>query len=140
MTLLILSRLESVRAWFRTEFVCAPVQALTALVPGPTLMAPPPKMPAATDLRKFRLPGVIALLFRMAVLPVLDGNATSEQGLADDRGVGHLGSEAGVGFFDLDHFVAVEGHEGDPAGGRAVDPVLQLEAVLGLARFVGRTA
>src|ERR1019366_4748410 len=79
-TLLILSRLESVRAWFRTEFVCAPVQALTALVPGPTLMAPPPKMPAATDLRKLRLPGVIALLFRIAVLPVLDGNAYKPYG------------------------------------------------------------
>ena len=29
-TLLILSGLESVRAWFRTELVCSPVQALTA--------------------------------------------------------------------------------------------------------------
>jgi hypothetical protein len=43
-------------------------------------MAPPPKMPAATDLRKFRLAGVIALLFRIAVLPVLDDNAYRSYG------------------------------------------------------------
>jgi len=68
-TLLILSGLESLRAWFRTEFVWVPVQALTLLEPGPTLMALPPRIPAATDFRKLRLAGVIVLLLRIPFLP-----------------------------------------------------------------------
>src|SRR5438876_1300272 len=47
-----------------------------------------------------------------------------------------FGAQARVGLFDFDHLVSIKGHKGDSAGRLAIDPVLQLQPFLGLARFV----
>src|SRR5262249_61295741 len=51
-----------------------------------------------------------------------------------------LRPQAGVGFLHLDHFVTLERDERDLARSHAIYPVFEIDAVLGLPRFVQRTA
>ena len=51
---------------------------------------------------------------------------------------GGFGAQAGVGFLHLDHLVAVERHEGDAAGRLAVDPIFDLQPILGFAATYSR--
>src|SRR5207245_8839068 len=61
-TLTTFNRLRSAgRAWFNTELVCAPVHALTALIPAP-IRTPLSRMPAAICFRKLRRLSVITNL------------------------------------------------------------------------------
>jgi hypothetical protein len=44
-------------------------------------------------------------------------------------------AQAGVGFFDFDHLVAIEGDEDHFARGAAEDPVFGIDAIVGFAKL-----